>query len=90
VAEFAVGDAERAARGFEDVQVGVVPAERRLDDLVQVGRAGVGGKPQTPPDRWLRAAQADFDLVDRRRAAGLLALLRRPWGENRRLGQRPH
>jgi hypothetical protein len=49
--ELGVADAEPFLAGGEGVHVVVLPAERCLDDLVELIEAGVGAEQQLPPDR---------------------------------------
>ena len=67
VPEVAVGVPELTVSGFEGVQVVAVPAESGQDRLVEPVEGDVAGYQQPPPDRRVCAAQADLDLVDRRR-----------------------
>ena len=63
--ELGIGVAELLLAEGEHVHVVVLPAERCLEDLVQVIEAGVGAEMQPPPDRRLgHAEQLDLDLHD--------------------------
>src|SRR5205809_1125470 len=78
--ELAVGDAELRLTEGEHVHVVVLPAERRLEDLVQLIEAGVGAKLQPPPDRRLcHAEQLDLDLHDDVVGGAVLAHRLLPW-----------
>ena len=84
VPELEVGPGVAAAAGLEGVQVGVLPAERHLDDLVQLRQGGCGGQAQPPPDRRLGSVQGDLDLIHRapdRCDGGLGAPPGRRWSE---------
>jgi hypothetical protein len=77
--ELAVGDAELLVAEGEHVHVVVLPAERRLDDLVQLIKAGVCAELQPPPDRRLGdSQQLDLDLHDEAVAGAVLAHRRLP------------
>jgi hypothetical protein len=57
-----VGFAIVGATDDELVEVVIPPAERRLDDMVQVTQGSVTGDQEPPPDGRLAAFQCDLDL----------------------------
>ena len=58
-----VGIAVARAPDLELVQVVVPPAERRLDDLVEVVERAAPVDEHAAPDRWLGVEQCDLELV---------------------------
>ena len=60
-----IGDAVLAAVDDEPVQVLTAPAERGLQDGVQLGDRGVGGDQQAPPDQRADPVHHHPQLVER-------------------------
>ena len=48
----------------ELVEVVIPPAERCLDDVVQVSQANTAADEKLSSDGWLAAFQRDLDLID--------------------------
>jgi hypothetical protein len=56
-------NAVRLPMNSEWVQMGVVPAQQRLENDVKLGYGGVASDQKTPPDQWADLAEHNTELI---------------------------
>ncbi len=47
---------------YEVIEMGIMPAHRKLDHPMQIGKSEIGGDQHPPPNGWFAALQQHLDL----------------------------